>query len=96
MEIDPSILVTMLNPLETDRLLTRERDSADRRRHTISLTEAGSRRLAQAAAAQRAAEDELFGGLDSKQREQLRALLLALRDSTTEPECAGVQAGLSS
>src|SRR4051794_2652765 len=35
MDIDPSILVTLINPLEADGLVTRERDPADRRRHLV-------------------------------------------------------------
>jgi DNA-binding MarR family transcriptional regulator len=81
MSVDPSIVVTLLNPLEADGLVLRERDPTDRRRHVVTLTPAGERSLDRAAAAQRAAEEELFGGLDADQREQLRVLLLALRDS---------------
>src|SRR5438128_2095506 len=33
LEIDPSILVTHLNPLEEEGLVSRARDAADRRRH---------------------------------------------------------------
>jgi DNA-binding MarR family transcriptional regulator len=86
MAIDHSILVTMLNPLETDGLITRERDAADRRRHVVKVTPAGKRRLASAAEAQREAEDALFSGLTDQQRHQLRDLLIALRDANgTEP-----------
>lgn len=81
MEIDPSVLVTMLNPLEEDGFVTRRRDAADRRRHVVSLTDAGTKRLTEAARAQREAEDALFAGLDPEQREQLRRLLVALRES---------------
>jgi DNA-binding MarR family transcriptional regulator len=81
MEIDPSILVTLLNPLEAEGLLSRRRDPLDRRRHQVTLTGRGERRLAAAARAQREAEDELFAGLDERQREQLRVLLVALKDS---------------
>jgi DNA-binding MarR family transcriptional regulator len=81
METDPSIMVTLLNPLETDGLLSRRRDTADRRRHLVTLTAKGQRRLASAAQAQRDAEDELFAGLDISQRDQLRALLMALKAS---------------
>jgi DNA-binding MarR family transcriptional regulator len=89
MGIDPSILVTMLNPLEEQGLLRRERDSSDRRRHTVTLSPAGSRKLERAAAAQREAEDALFAGLDRAQRAQLRQLLLALRETVTcEPDPA--------
>ncbi len=86
MEIDPSILVTLLNPLEADGLLSRQRDTADRRRHLVTLTVKGRRRLTVAAQAQRDAEDELFAGLDDRQREQLRILLMALKD-TLSHEC---------
>lgn len=81
METDPSILVTLLNPLEEVGLLARRRDALDRRRHLVALTGKGKRRLEAAARAQRKAEDALFAGLDDEQREQLRVLLAALRDS---------------
>jgi DNA-binding MarR family transcriptional regulator len=87
MATDHSILVTMLNPLEADGLIRRERDAADRRRHVVSVTPAGKRRLAKAAQAQREAEDALFAGLTEPQRDQLRELLTALRDAN-RPEPA--------
>lgn len=92
METDPSILVTLLNPLESDGLLSRRRDPLDRRRHLVSLTARGQRRLADAAQAQREAEEQLFAGLDSTQREQLRILLTALKDSLSS-ECPSPAAG---
>jgi DNA-binding MarR family transcriptional regulator len=88
MEIDPSILVTLLNPLEAEGVLSRRRDPLDRRRHLVTLTARGERRLAAAAQAQREAEDELFAGLDEQQREELRVLLIALKDSLSA-DCAG-------
>jgi DNA-binding MarR family transcriptional regulator len=81
METDPSILVTLLNPLEAEGLLSRQRDEQDRRRHLVTLTDRGERRLAGAARAQREAEAELFAGLDQSQREQLGVLLIALNES---------------
>lgn len=81
MGIDPSILVTMLNPLEESGFVARQRDAGDRRRHIVLLTDAGIAQLTEAARAQREAEDELFAGLDDEQREQLRLLLLALERS---------------
>jgi DNA-binding MarR family transcriptional regulator len=80
MGVAPSILVTLLNPLEADGLVTRERDPDDRRRHLVTLTEAGERHLASASRAQNEAEDALFASLDENQRRQLRTLLIALRD----------------
>jgi DNA-binding MarR family transcriptional regulator len=81
MGVDPSVLVTLLNPLESDGYVSRQRDPADRRRHVVALSPAGATHLAAAAHAQRAAEDELFAGLAADQREQLRGLLLALQTS---------------
>src|SRR3954470_19179743 len=89
MAVDPSILVTLLNPLEAHGLVARERDPADRRRHLVSLTAAGERHLANASRAQQQTEDALFASLDTEQREQLRALLLVLRDGLAgDPESA--------
>jgi len=81
MDIDPSMLVTLLNPLEAAGYLSRDRDPADRRRHVVTLTPAGERQLERAAQAQRDAESELLAALTAAQREQLRALLLVLRGS---------------
>lgn len=81
MATDPSILVTLLNPLEADGFVARNRDPADRRRHVVTLTAAGKRQLDRAAEAQRQAEDAMFAGLSTEQRAQLRDLLIALRDS---------------
>jgi DNA-binding MarR family transcriptional regulator len=86
--VDPSILVTLLNPLEADGLVTRERDPGDRRRHLVTLTPAGERHLASASRAQKETEDALFASLDDDQREQLRALLLVLRDGLAAVEAA--------
>ncbi len=80
MDVDPSILVTLLNPLEAGGYLSRERDPADRRRHVVTLTPDGERQLATAALAQREAEDDLLAGLTDVQRDQLRDVLLTLRD----------------
>lgn len=89
-DVAPSILVTLLNPLEADGYLSRVRDPADRRRHVITLTPAGQRQLDACTQAQRQAEDELLASLTSDQREQLRHLLLTLRDHLTivqDPAC---------
>src|SRR3954447_21033151 len=89
MDVDPSILVTLLNPLEADGLVARERDPGDRRRHLVTLTPAGERHLASAARAQKDTEDTLFASLDDDQREQLRVLLVALRDGlANDPDTA--------
>jgi DNA-binding MarR family transcriptional regulator len=98
MDVDPSILVTLLNPLEVDGYLSRDRDPTDRRRHVVTLTRAGDQQLERAAQAQRDAEDELFAGLTDTQRAQLRGLLLGLQQRLT-PEhntaCTGSEAAES-
>ena len=48
--IDHSVLVTVLNPLEAEGLLARERDPQDRRCHVVSISPAGTERLRSAAA----------------------------------------------
>jgi DNA-binding MarR family transcriptional regulator len=84
MATDPSILVTLLNPLEADGFIARNRDRADRRRHVVTLTANGKRHLERAADAQREADDAIFAGLSTEQRDQLRDLLVALRDSRSD------------
>ena len=94
MNVDPSILVTLLNPLEAAGLVSRERDPADRRRHLVTLTPAGKRALVSASRAQQETEDALFASLDEDQREQLRDVLVALRDGlAADPEtaCTGAE-----
>src|SRR3954465_4960569 len=91
MNVDPSILVTLLNPLEADGLVSRERDPADRRRHLVTLTAAGGRALHSGSRAQTGPGGALFASLDEEQREQLSALLIALRDglaADTEGACS--------
>jgi DNA-binding MarR family transcriptional regulator len=78
---DPSVLVTQLNPLEDAGVISRDRDLADRRRHVVSLTTAGAKKLRAATRSQERAEDALFSALSADEREQLRSLLMAVRDS---------------
>jgi DNA-binding MarR family transcriptional regulator len=80
MGTDPSIVVTMLNPLEAERLVSRERDEHDRRRHLVTLTAGGEAKRVSAVQAQREVEDELFAGLNEEQRAQLLGLLTTLQD----------------
>jgi DNA-binding MarR family transcriptional regulator len=91
MGVAASVLVTLLNPLEAEGLVARERDPADRRRHLVTLTPAGEKRLGSASRAQKETEDVLFAALDDAQRGQLRALLLAMREglaAETDAACS--------
>jgi DNA-binding MarR family transcriptional regulator len=84
MDVDPSVLVTLLNPLEADGLISRERDLDDRRRHLVTLTPAGERHLDCAAQAQRDTDEALLAGLGADEREQLNALLVAVLDNLAQ------------
>lgn len=77
--IDHSVLVTLLNPLEDDGLVTRDRDPDDRRRHVVSITPAGVRRLEAGMAAQRAVEEELLAGFTPARRTELAETLTVIR-----------------
>ena len=81
MGIDHSVLVNLLNPLEDNRLVKRERDTTDRRRHVVSIAKAGQRRLEQADQAFCKAEDAFFSSLSKDEREQLHKLLSRLREA---------------
>ena len=75
LQIDRTNLVGLLNELEADKLIERRRSSEDRRRHVVTLTDAGTERLVQAELALAAAEDEVLRGLDHEERETLYRLL---------------------
>jgi len=73
---DRSWLVGILDELEAADLIERRRDPGDRRRHLVSLTPVGKKKLAQLRKISRGVEDELLSSLDAEQREQLHRLLL--------------------
>jgi len=75
LNMDRTNLVGLLNDLESENLIVRERSAEDRRRHNVNLTETGAETLAAAEEALRSVEDEVLGALDSGQRETLYELL---------------------
>jgi DNA-binding MarR family transcriptional regulator len=75
LRVDRTNLVGLLNDLEATDLIERRRSPQDRRRHTVSLTPAGTRRLTQLQNALGTAEQRVLGALDSDKQATLHALL---------------------
>jgi len=75
LSIDRTNLVGLLNDLEDDGLIARTRSAEDRRRHLVTLTDAGAIRLGEAELALAEVEDQVLGALDHDQRVALHALL---------------------
>jgi DNA-binding MarR family transcriptional regulator len=84
--IDAKNVVLLLNELEECGHLVRRRDSEDRRRHRVYITEAGRQALEHAARAQEDIEDEVLQALDADERATLWQLLTrALRGAESTP-----------
>ncbi|MEU8296441.1 MarR family winged helix-turn-helix transcriptional regulator [Micromonospora sp. NPDC048909] len=75
LQIDSTNVVGLLNDLEATGLVERRRSLEDRRRHVVSLTEAGAKRLREAECALVVAEDDVLGALEPAERETLYDLL---------------------
>lgn len=86
LQLDPSNVVALLNELEERGLITRRRDSADRRRHIVELSTAGRGELACAQTRLSRVEDELLGALSSRERDTLYHLLVRAA-GVTSPSC---------
>lgn len=73
--IDRSDMVAILNDLEQEGFVTRERDPSDRRRNSITVTKAGRRALTRFDRAIADAEGVLLKSFSATDRQQLVALL---------------------
>ncbi|MFE9633035.1 MarR family winged helix-turn-helix transcriptional regulator [Streptomyces sp. NPDC006463] len=87
LEVDPSVLVGILNDLEGDGLVERRRDPADRRRHNVAITVAGSTALGRTNAALDEVEQGLFAGLSAGDQDALRALLARIDTHADDFDC---------
>ncbi|MEU5147439.1 MULTISPECIES: MarR family winged helix-turn-helix transcriptional regulator [Streptomyces] len=87
LEVDPSVLVGVLNDLEGEGLAERRRDPADRRRHNVAITPAGEAALTKTNAALDEVEDGMFAGLSAQERDHLRALLDRVNASAEDFAC---------
>ena len=81
LNFDANNLVLLLNDIELDDRVKRERDPADRRRHVVAMTKQGEKDLERAEELLETLEDDLLRGLDADERATLRQLMSqALRE----------------
>lgn len=85
--VDPSVLVGILNDLESGGLVERRRDPADRRRHIVAMTAKGERAAADVRDALAGVERDLFADLDPAEVTTLRGLLARVRTRADDPAC---------
>jgi DNA-binding MarR family transcriptional regulator len=78
--MDANNMVLLLNELENDGLIRRERDPDDRRRHIVRLTEEGSQAFTAAQRNRESLEDEVLAALSAEERETLHQLLAKALD----------------
>jgi DNA-binding MarR family transcriptional regulator len=78
--MDANNTVLLLNELEDDGLVRRERDPSDRRRHIVRLTESGSQAFSAAQRNRESLEDEVLTALSPEERETLHQLLAKALD----------------
>jgi MarR family transcriptional regulator for hemolysin len=88
--IQGATLTHHLNAMETDGLITRRRDPANRRVHQVALTDKGEALFHRLASAAQAHDRRLRSGLDAGELATLERLLGRLRENMEpgEPEPA--------
>src|SRR6202165_2528609 len=85
LSLDPSNVVGLLNELEERKLITRRRDSADRRRHIVELSPRGDKELCGAYERLRRIDDDLLSPLSARERATLYDLLVRAVGAKTPP-----------
>jgi DNA-binding MarR family transcriptional regulator len=73
--VDPTNVVALLNELEADGLVERRRSAEDRRRHTVALTRAGTRKLAEVEKVLSVVEARVLAPLTEAEQHELYLLL---------------------
>lgn len=89
LDMDPSMLVAILNDLEHDQLAGRRRDPADRRRHIVEISDRGSALATDIRRAIAAVEAELFADLDDSEVATLHGLLGRVKVAPDDDSCTG-------
>ncbi len=88
--MDAKNVVLLLNELEERGMLIRRRDSEDRRRHRVNITDAGREALLRAGHAMEEVENQVLQALDADERATLWKLLARalheVEDASPEPE----------
>ncbi|RKT19978.1 DNA-binding MarR family transcriptional regulator [Streptomyces sp. 1114.5] len=82
--IDPSDLAKVVDQLAAAGHVDRARDRADRRRVSVSITDAGRALLAELDAQAREVQDQVLAPLDEGERRVLQSLLLRLHQGLGE------------
>jgi DNA-binding MarR family transcriptional regulator len=72
---DKTRLITLLDQLQSRGLVDRRPDAADRRSHTVSITDQGRKLYSATRAAIRDMEAEILAVLDAEERSSLLAIL---------------------
>jgi DNA-binding MarR family transcriptional regulator len=78
LNLDRGQLVGVLDGLEEAGLIERRRDQSDRRRHMVSLTPAGKKRLVKMRTIVKRIEDQFLAPLDDNARAALQKTLLCI------------------
>jgi len=84
---DRGQLVGLLDELQEQGLVERQRDPNDRRRHLVRMTAEGTKALRRLRALARRNDDEFLDPLSEEERVQLHTLLMRLAEKH-EPRCA--------
>jgi DNA-binding MarR family transcriptional regulator len=78
LHLDPTNLVAILNELEQRGFATRRRDPEDRRRHLVEVSNKGIALIEKVSEVMDGVEEDLLGGLEPAEREQLGDVLTSM------------------
>lgn len=86
--LHPSDLVSLVDMLEANGWVRRDRSEADRRRYDLTLTDDGRRALDRFETLALAAEEQILGVLSARERSSLEAILTKLAAAHFDGSCA--------